>query len=157
MSYQDVREYIEELNRRNLLQVIEEKVNKDTELVPLVRLQFRGLPEPQRKAFWFKNVTDTQDKEFDGSVLLGALGSSRTIYGAALNVQSTEIAKKWASVHGNHLKPNQISKDGAPIKQVINQKPEPGEGVDQFPHLISTPGFDPAPFITAGVWITRDP
>ena len=97
MSYQDVREYIEELNRRNLLQVIEEKVNKDTELVPLVRLQFRGLPEPQRKAFWFKNVTDAQGKVFDGSVLLGALGSSRTIYGAALNVQSAEIAQKWAA------------------------------------------------------------
>ena len=32
-----------------------------------------------------------------------------------------------------------------------------GEGVDRFPHLISTPGFDPAPFLTAGVWITRDP
>ena len=157
MSYQDVREYIEELNRRNLLQVIEEKINKDTELVPLVRLQFRGLPEPQRKAFWFKNVTDARDKEFDGSVLLGALGSSRTIYGAALNVQPTEIAKKWASVHGNHLSPNQISNEGAPIKQVINKKLGPGRGVDQFPHLISTPGFDPAPFITAGVWITRDP
>ena len=32
-----------------------------------------------------------------------------------------------------------------------------GEGVDRFPHLISTPGFDPAPFITAGTWVTRDP
>ena len=25
------------------------------------------------------------------------------------------------------------------------------------PHLISTPGFDPAPFLTAAVWVTRDP
>ena len=34
-------------------------VNKDTELHPLVRLQFRGLPESQRKAFLFENVTDS--------------------------------------------------------------------------------------------------
>src|SRR5258705_7156860 len=28
--------------------------------------------------------------------------------------------------------------------------------VDRFPHLISTPGFDPAPFITAGVWVRSE-
>ena len=50
MPYRDVRDYIEELTRRDLLYVIEEEISKDTELVPLVRLQFRGLPEPERKA-----------------------------------------------------------------------------------------------------------
>ncbi len=48
MPYDDLRDYIDELSRRELLHVIEEPVNKDTELVPLVRLQFRGLAEVER-------------------------------------------------------------------------------------------------------------
>ena len=157
MPYTDVRDYIEELARRNLLHVIEDEISKDTELVPLVRLQFRGLPEPERKAFWFKNVTDARGVNYDSSVLLGSLGSSRVIYGAALGVGPDEIASKWASTHGNHLPTNTVSAENAPVKQVVLKAPNMGKGVDTFPHLVSTPGFDPAPFITAGVWVTRDP
>ena len=82
MPYQDVRDYIDELTRRDLLQVIDETVSKDTELVPLVRLQFRGLGENKRKAFWFQSVTDARGRDYDGSVLLGSLGCSRAVYAA---------------------------------------------------------------------------
>ena len=71
MRYLDLREYLGELSRRGLLQIVDERICKDTELVPLVRLQFRGLPDAQRKAFWFRNVTDARGREFDGSVVLG--------------------------------------------------------------------------------------
>ena len=64
MPYDDLRDYIDELSRRELLHVIDAPVNKDTELVPLVRLQFRGLAEAARKAFWFKNVTDPYQNSF---------------------------------------------------------------------------------------------
>ena len=157
MPYRDLRDYIEELTRRDLLYVIEDEISKDTELVPLVRLQFRGLAEPQRKAFWFKNVTDARGINFEASVLLGALGSSRVIYGAALGVGSDEIGKKWASVHGNHLVPTLVDSQDATVKEVILKEPNLGQGADRFPHLVSTPGFDPAPFLTAGVWVSRDP
>ena len=82
MAYQDLRAYIDELSERGLLRVIDEKFCKDTEIVPLVRLQFRGLAEAERKAFWFRNVTDARGRKFEGSVVLGALGSSRDIYAA---------------------------------------------------------------------------
>ena len=157
MPYRDLRDYIEELDRRGLLQVIDEPMNKDTELVPLVQLQFRGLPEPQRKAFWFRNVTDQRGTNFDGSVVLGALGSSRAIYAAACGVAEDEIGAHWAKAHGNHLLPNEVAKDQAPVKSVIMRAPDLGDGAGKFPHLISTPGFDPAPYITAGAWVTRDP
>ena len=78
MPYDDLRDYIDELSRRELLHVIDEPVNKDTELVPLVRLQFRGLAENERKAFWFKNVTDARDRVFDSSVIIGSIGCSST-------------------------------------------------------------------------------
>jgi UbiD family decarboxylase len=157
MPYHDLRDYIAFLQQQGLLQVVEDRISKDTELVPLVRLQFRGLPEPQRKAFWFRNVTDARGRQFGGSVLLGSLGSSRAIYGAALGVAPNKIADKWASVQGNPIPPRHVARSEAPIKEVVRRAPDLGEGVDAFPHLISTPGFDPAPFITGGVWITRDP
>src|SRR5439155_18538630 len=157
MPYRDLRDYVDELDRRGLLRVVDEKICKDTELVPLVRLQFRGLPEGDRKAFWFRNVTDAHGRTFEGSVVLGALGSSRGIYGAALGVKPDGIAEAWARAQGHHLPPNVIARDRAPVKQIVRRAPNLAGGVDRFPHLISTPGFDPAPFITAGVWVTRDP
>jgi UbiD family decarboxylase len=157
MAYQDLRAYLDELKKRDLLRVIDEKFCKDTELVPLVRLQFRGLAEEERKAFWFRNVTDARGRNFDGSVVLGALGSSRAIYAAALGVESDQIAEAWGRAHGNHLLPEEVSAADAPVKEITLSAPNLEGGVDRFPHLISTPGFDPAPFLTAGVWVTRDP
>jgi len=157
MAYRDLREYVGELSRRGLLETIDEAICKDTELVPLVRLQFRGLPEPMRRAFWFRNVTDSRGRRFDGSVVLGALGSSRAIYGAALGVESDDIAQAWARAHGSHRAPKTIAGADAPVKEIVRRAPDLEGGADRFPHLISTPGFDPSPFITAGVWVTRDP
>ena len=161
MSYTDLRDYLGALEKRDLLHVIDEEVNKDTELVPLVRLQFRGLAEPDRKAFWFRTVTDARGRKYDGSVALGSLGSSRIIYGAAMGVGPDEIGAKWASVQGNHLKPEPVPRAQAPVKDVVIAGSDlgtgDGEGIDIFPHLLSTPGFDPAPYVTAGVWVTRDP
>jgi UbiD family decarboxylase len=157
VPYRDLREYIAALDERGLLHTVDRLTNKDTELVPTVRLQFRGLPDAQRKAFWFRNVTDARGRRFAGSVVLGSLGSSRAVYGAALGVEPDGIAAKWAQVQGNHLPAIEVPRAAAPVKEVVLRAPELGEGVDAFPHLISTPGFDPAPFITAGSWITRDP
>jgi UbiD family decarboxylase len=157
MAYKNLREYLAELQRRDLLHIVEDEISKDTELVPLVRLQFRGLPEAQRKAFWFKNVTDARGRHFDASVVLGSLGSSQEIYGAALGVPPSEIGAKWASTHGKPVNPVEVACSDAPVKDFVYSGDSFGEGVDRFPHLISTPGFDPAPFLTAGVWITRDP
>jgi 4-hydroxy-3-polyprenylbenzoate decarboxylase len=157
MPYKDLRDYIDTLNARGLLHIVDAPICKDTELMPLVRLQFRGLAEEQRKAFWFRNVTDARGKIYDGSVVLGALGCSRAVYGAALGVEPDDIAAAWARAQANHLLPREIARDDAPVKNIVYRLPDLGLGVGRFPHLISTPGFDPAPFITAGVWVTRDP
>ncbi len=157
MAYRNLREYLDFLQKRELLCVVEDRISKDTELVPLVRLQFRGLSEADRKAFWFKNVTDWHGRDFSSSVVLGSLGSSREIYGAALGVDPEDIGAKWASTHGNPIQPAEIPRDSAPVKEFVFEGNNFNEGIDRYPHLISTPGFDPAPFITAGVWITRDP
>ena len=157
MPYRDLREYVAALEQRGLLHIVDEPVCKDTELVPLVRLQFRGLPEAQRKAFWFRNVTAADGRTFDGSVLLGSLGSSRLIYGTALDADPHEIPARWSAAQQQPVPSIIVERAAAPVKDVVRRAPNLGAGVDAFPHLISTPGFDPAPFITGGCWITRDP
>ena len=48
-SYPDLHEHVLALARAGLLHVIEEPVNKDTEMHPLVRWQYRGgIPEAER-------------------------------------------------------------------------------------------------------------
>ena len=62
--YSDLREYISVLETKGKLVRIKREINKDTELHPLVRWQFRGLPEKDRKAFLFENVTDVKGKKY---------------------------------------------------------------------------------------------
>jgi hypothetical protein len=53
-SYPDLHEHVLALAREGLLVVVDEPINKDTEMHPLVRWQYRGgIPEPERKAFLF--------------------------------------------------------------------------------------------------------
>src|SRR6267154_1787743 len=55
----DLQEHMADLEARGLLVRIDHPVDKDTELHPLVRLQFiGGIPEAQRRAFLFTNVVD---------------------------------------------------------------------------------------------------
>ena len=42
-GYPDLHDHIEALRKAGLLVVVDEKINKDTEMHPLVRWQFRGL------------------------------------------------------------------------------------------------------------------
>src|SRR5262245_23709228 len=59
--YADLHEHVLALARAGLLQVVDEPINKDTEMHPLVRWQFRGgIAEPERKAFLFTQATDTK-------------------------------------------------------------------------------------------------
>ncbi|MGE5305112.1 MAG: UbiD family decarboxylase, partial [Alphaproteobacteria bacterium] len=57
--YNDLREFISALDEQGKLYRVHREINKDTELQPLVRWQFRGLPEETRRGFLFDNVVDS--------------------------------------------------------------------------------------------------
>ena len=79
-GYRDLQEHLKALDAAGLLVTITEPVNKDTEMHPLVRWQFRGgMPEAERKAFLFTNITDSRGRSFDIPVVIGA--SSTTLGG----------------------------------------------------------------------------
>jgi 4-hydroxy-3-polyprenylbenzoate decarboxylase len=155
--YGDLRHYLEELDKRGLLVRVSRPINKDTELIPLVRLQFRGLPENERLAFLFENVTDSRGRRYDASVAVGAFAASRSVYATALAAEPEEIAGRWAAALGQPIEP--VTVPTGPCKEVVLRGSEllEHDGIDGFPHPISTPGFDPAPFLTAPYWVTRDP
>ncbi len=86
--------YVEGLEKAGKLVRITIPVNKDTELHPLVRLQFRGLPESQRKAFLFENVVDGSGRRYDIPVLVGALAGSADIYALGHGLRSRRRSRR---------------------------------------------------------------
>src|SRR3954451_23412335 len=77
----DLQEHLADLEARGLLARIDHPVNKDTELHPLVRLQFiGGIPETERKAFLFTNVVDGAGRRYGMPVVVGSIAASAEIY-----------------------------------------------------------------------------
>jgi len=155
--YGDIREYIETLIKHDKLVRIKDEINKDTELMPLVRWQFRGLEEEQRKAFLFENVKDAKGRKFDSTVLVGAHGASTEIYALGMMCKPEEIIGKWEHAQSHPIKPVII--EHGPCQEEVHMGDTLLEhgGLMEIPIPISTPGFDAAPFLSACNWISKDP
>ena len=82
--YKDLLDQIKVLEERGKLIRVTKPINKDTQLHPLVRLQFLGLPEEERKAWLFENIYDAKGKKYEMPVLIGSLGASPQIYAIGL-------------------------------------------------------------------------
>lgn len=151
------RDHLARLESEGLLQRIHLPIDKDSELMPLVRWQFRGLPEQQRKAFLFENVVDGSGRRFDVSgVVVGALASTRAMYALGFGCPVSEIRERWAKAQQQALEPCIVP--AGPCQEVIVQGEElKREGLSQIPVPVATPGFDNAPYISAGHWVTKDP
>ena len=102
--YKDIRECLEALDKQGLLRRVTRSINKDTELMPLVRLQYRGLPEEQRTAFLFDNIVDMKGKHYRGSVAVGALAGNEAIYAAGLMCKPEEIMEKRANAERHPIR-----------------------------------------------------
>jgi UbiD family decarboxylase len=155
--YRDLREHVETLEQAGLLTRIKRPINKDTEMHPLVRWQFRGLDESQRQAFYFEHVVDSAGRKYDIPVLIGGLAASQKIYALGLRCSDKEVEQLWEQALQKPVAPTLV-KDG-PIKEVIykGESLRARGGLEELPVPISTPGFDNAPYFTAGCWITKDP
>ena len=96
-NYADFHEHLARLEAAGLLWRIDAPVNKDTEMHPLVRWQFRGgIPEHERKAFLFTNITDSKGRRYDIPVAVGALAANPEIYRIGMNVPGiADIGPAW--------------------------------------------------------------
>ena len=110
--YRDIREYLAELDRRDLLIHVTRVMNKDTEVMPLVRWQFRGLGQSQRKGWLFENLTDSRGRTFDGSVAVGIEGASPQVYAAAMGLDSPDgILQKWQDAQTHPIEPVEVARE----------------------------------------------
>lgn len=155
--YNDLREFLSALDEQGKLYRIHREINKDTELQPLVRWQFRGLPEEARRGFLFDHVVDSNGRKFNCSVLVGGLAGSEAIYCLGLKCRPDEVADRWLYAMDHLIDPVLVS-DG-PAREEIHKGAGllAHGGLGEFAVPISTPGFDNGPYITAGHWITKDP
>src|SRR5215467_13749537 len=154
--YKDLAEYVRALEREGLLIRIKRPINKDTEMHPLVRWQFRGLNEDQRKAFYFENIYDSQNRKYDMPVLIGGLAASQRIYGLGLMCKENEVNDVWAYALEHPIEPVLVKNGPTRIVHTGKELLTSG-GLIRLPIPISTPGFDNSPYLTAGCWITKDP
>ncbi|MCH6578055.1 MAG: UbiD family decarboxylase, partial [Proteobacteria bacterium] len=159
-GYRDLHEHIEALRQAGLLLEIEREINKDTEMHPLVRWQFRGgIPEDQRKAFLFTNVTDSKGRKYDIPVLVCGLAGNKAIYQIGMGCGIDEIGETWIRATSAPLKPNIVASADAPCHEVVFEGEDllNGNGLDALPVPISTPGWDNAPYTSSSHFITKDP
>lgn len=154
--YHNLGEYIAALDKAGKLVRIKEPINKDTQMHPLVRLQFRALDEKDRKAFLFENIFDSRGKKYDIPVVVCAMAGSSEIYGLGLQCKPEEIPERWAAARANPIAPRIV--ESAPAQDVIIAGEElQKSGLGRLPVPISTPGFDNAPYTSGSHWVSKDP
>ena len=158
-AYPDLHDHLESLRAKGLLVTIDEKIDKDAELHPLVRWQFvGGLPEAERKAFLFTNIVDGRGRKYEIPVVVGAIAANRAIYSVGMGAPVEAIEAKWERAIANPVEPRIVNE--AVCQEIVIEGKElegEGHGLDLLPIPISTPGFDSAPTLTATNVITRDP
>src|SRR6266850_233710 len=158
-SYPDLHDHIRTLDEAGLLIKVDRDNNKDTEMHPLVRWQFRGgIAEKDRKAFLFTNVVDSKGRKYDIPVLVGGLASNREIYRIGLGCAFEEMDERWVRAIHSPIPPRIV--ENAPCHEVVIEGAaldQPGNGLDGIPLPISTPGWDVAPYATLSQYITKDP
>ncbi len=158
-QYPDLHDHVLALARAGLLVIIDEPINKDTDMHPLVRWQYRGgIAESERRAFLFTQPTDSKGAHYDMAVLVAGLAANPEVYRVGFGRPLDEIGAAWVKALAAPIEPRLV--DAAPCQDICivgDALDRPGNGLDGLPVPISTPGFDNAPYLSAGHYITKDP
>lgn len=158
-SYNDLHDHLDALREKGLLVTVDRRIDKDSEMHPLVRWQFvGGMDEKDRKAFLFTNIVNGKGRPYDMPVLVGGMAANRAVYSTGMDCPVEEIQAKWDKAIANPIPPRLVT--DAPCHEVIHEGEElkgEGNGLDRLPIPVSTPGFDSTPTLSATNVITKDP
>src|SRR5580700_4337351 len=114
----DFQEHLARLEAAGLLLRIDRAINKDTELHPLVRWQFRGgLREDQRRAFLFTNVIDAAGRRYEIPVAVGALAASPQIYAVGMGRPVEAIGEAWTRAIAHPIAPILVT--SPPCQEIV--------------------------------------
>jgi len=148
MPYADLRTFLNKLESSGKLHRITKPVDKDWEIAAVAKAAFEMIPEPSRPALLFERITG-----FDMPLVLGALGGSRDIYCMALECQIDQVHRKWAEAELHPIAPIRVAKGLVQENVFQNDKVD----LRCLPIPTWTVGEDPAPYVTSGYVITKDP
>jgi UbiD family decarboxylase len=156
-NYVDMRGHIKNLEAKGLLKRVKREMNKDTEIHPLVRWQYRGgLKDSERMGFLFENVVDAKGKKYSYPVAIGVMSGSVPIYATGLQCEPEDVLKRWQYALEHPIPPVMVG-EGSVHEVVMTGDDVKKEGLGRLPIPISTPGFDNAPYTTCSNWVTKDP
>ncbi|MGH7827839.1 MAG: UbiD family decarboxylase domain-containing protein, partial [Candidatus Binatia bacterium] len=158
MAVKDLQSHLRQLEENGKLIRVRRSINKDTELHPLVRWQFRGLQEKDRRAFLFENVTGSRGQRYTMPVAVCALAGSQEIYNWGLGCSDgEEVHERWLRALNHPVPPRTV--DRGPVHEVVHAGTSLLEhgGLEELPVPISTPGFDNAPYLNSSIWVVKDP
>lgn len=154
--YQDLREFVLHLEKLGKLHRWVQPINKDTELMPVHRCQFLGIPEDERKVLLFERVTDSLGKAYSMKVLAGAYAVSRQVMALGMGCQIwEEIPEKWQHALSHQIEPVVVG--SGPAQEEVHVGDELKEiGLEELPVCVEEPGFTgtvrvSAPFVTRDV------
>src|SRR5260221_11106140 len=103
-AYPDLHDHVRALEKAGQLIRVDRPINKDTEMHPLVRWQFRGgIEEKDRKAFLFTDVTDSKKRKYDIPVVVGMLPSNPEIYRPGMNCEPDKVKETWIQAMANSI------------------------------------------------------
>ena len=138
--YRDLREYLGGLEKSGKLRVIREEINKDTELHPLVRWQFRGLSESEWTGWLFERLTDLKGRRYEAKVATAIIGPNRKVYAMGLQCKPEEIHQRSVDAYRKPIDPCSVSFGDAPVKEVVHKGSSLLEhgGLYEFPVPVST-------------------
>ncbi len=148
MAYKDLRDYLGALEANGKLLRIRKSVDKDWEIAAVFRAMFQRLGQGERRALLFESVAG-----FEMPVVGGILGGSDEIYALALGTTLRGIEEKWDRALKAPIPP--ILVGSGPCKEHVLT----GDEIDlsRLPIPTWTAGEDPAPYITAGTFLSTDP
>ena len=105
-GYPDLHDHVLALHRAGLLIVVNEPINKDSEMHPLVRWQYRGgIAEADRRAFLFTQATDGKGVRYDIAVLVAGLAANPNVYRIGFGRPLDEIGAAWVEALAGPIEP----------------------------------------------------
>ncbi len=155
--YKDMREFLKALDKAGKLRTVSKTINKDTEMHPLVRWQFLGLPEHERTGFLFENVSGLKKKKYNCRVATAVMAASREIYAMGMKTTPDKIHEAWRRAYAHPIPPTLVST--GPVKDEVHVGDNLLQhgGMDEFAVPFSTNGWEGLPRLTAVSWHTKDP
>ena len=154
--FRDLRGFLDDLESRGMLYRFKEPIDKDRELLPLMRVQLRGLPDADRKVLLFEDVRSAAGQRYDMRVVGGVYGLTEEVVALGMGCASTsEMLERWHLALERPLPPKLV--DSGPAHEVVHLGEElQNLGLDEIPVPLEDPGFSQV--IRTGLpMITRDP